>query len=147
MDPHYRLFFKHVWPFCWPWLWWNLVRLTEWRRRTGRNVFVVVDKLGNVYIQYVGDIAGADRPYTYQPPKVRAWERLAPGNPLPEAEPFCMPLSAGNPCRERIIYSGTYSIRTRAPPARLSPANGVSMKSIPITGRPPPRRPHVLVTA
>ena len=116
MDPHYRPFFKHVWAFCWPWLWWNLVRLTEWRRRTGRNVFVVVDKLGNVYIQYIGDVPGAKKTYTYEPPKVRAWERLAPSPHLPDTEPVCICLLADAPCREQIILSDTYCTCARDPP-------------------------------
>ncbi|MAN45225.1 MAG: hypothetical protein GYB49_12090 [Alphaproteobacteria bacterium] len=147
MDPHYRPFFKHVWAFCWPWLWWNLVRLTEWRRRTGRNVFVVVDKLGNVYIQYVGDVAGAKKTYTYEPSKIRAWERLAPGMYLPDAEPVSICELSGKSCRKQIIFSGTYCTCARDPPDCPLLRLRRRRNSILITGRPSPRRPHALVTA
>ena len=79
MDPAYRPFFAHVWAFCWPWLWWNLVRLTAWRRRTRRAVFISVDRYGNIYINYVGDAPKPDSLYTYEPPGRMPWERLAPG--------------------------------------------------------------------
>ena len=55
MDPLYRPFFAHVWAFCWPWLWWNLVRLHAWRQRTGRPAFITVDKYGNITRRLIGD--------------------------------------------------------------------------------------------
>jgi hypothetical protein len=83
MDPAYRPFFAHVWAFCWPWLWWNLVRLTAWRKRTGRRVFVTVDKYGNVAIRYIGDAPTPDNAYTYTPPRVPRWQSPALASDLP----------------------------------------------------------------
>ena len=60
MDPAYRPFFAHVYAVCWPWLWWNLVWFTAWRKRTGRRAFISVDKYGNIYIRYVGDAKEAN---------------------------------------------------------------------------------------
>ena len=78
MDPLYRPYFQHVLPICWPWLWWNLVRLTAWRQRTGRAIFILVDKYGNIYTRFIGDAPKAEGVYEYAPPRVMPWERLAP---------------------------------------------------------------------
>jgi hypothetical protein len=83
MDPAYRPFFAHVWAFCWPWLWWNLVRLKAWRKRTGRCVFVTVDKYGNVVIRYIGDAPRPDNAYTYTPPRVPRWQSPSLASDLP----------------------------------------------------------------
>lgn len=83
MDPAYRPFFAHVWAFCWPWLWWNLARLTAWRKRTRRRVFVSVDKYGNVFIRYIGDAPRPDNAYTYTPPHVPRWQSPSLASDLP----------------------------------------------------------------
>lgn len=83
MDPAYRPFFAHVWAFCWPWLWWNLVRLTAWRKCTGRRVFVSVDKYGNVFIRYIGDAPQPDNAYTYTPPRMPRWQSPSLASDLP----------------------------------------------------------------
>ncbi len=87
MDPHYIPFFRHVYALCWPWLWWNLVRLTAWRLKTGRQVFVQVDRFGNVYVRYIGDAPKPDDLYTYEPPAVPRWETQAARTSLPVCVP------------------------------------------------------------
>jgi len=83
MDPAYRPFFTHVWAFCWPWLWCNLAWLTAWRKRTGRRVFISVDKYGNIYIRIIGDAPKPDGHYHYEPPEVPCWQRPSLATDLP----------------------------------------------------------------
>ena len=85
MDPLYRPFFQHVWPICWPWLWWNLVRLTAWRMRTGRQIFILVDRFGNIYTRFIGDAPKPAGAYSYEAPEVPRWERMGVRPLLPGA--------------------------------------------------------------
>ena len=83
MDPLYRPFFQHVWPICWPWLWWNLVRLTAWRMRTGRQIFILVDRFGNIYTRFIGDAPKPAGSYSYEAPLVPRWEKAGLASDLP----------------------------------------------------------------
>lgn len=84
MHPDLRTFYRHVYPLFWPWLWWNLVRAALWHLRTGQDALLMVDRFGNVRFVHVSDPPKPDGLYTYDPPKVTSWDRLAPGFGLPD---------------------------------------------------------------
>ena len=118
MDPLYRPFFSHVWAICWPILWWNLVRLTAWRKRTGRPVWVTVDKFGNVHVRIIGD-APKRRALPVWAPR---WESSALAGGLPQGVRASLALSGHDRTRPGTIrtLSGhapdPAPARSRAPP-------------------------------
>ena len=83
MHPDLQRFFNHVWPLFWPWLVWNLLRVARWHERTGQDALITVDCFGNVRFAYVADAPPPDSLYTYEAPRVAAWERPALGSDVP----------------------------------------------------------------
>lgn len=119
MDPLYRPFFQHVWAICWPWLWWNLLRLTAWRRRTGRPVWVTVDRFGNVRIRIIGDAPKVSTLPAWQP----RWARPLLASGLPQvaadmARRAGAPAAGLSPDMFRAVSGPSPDIRAavRAPP-------------------------------
>ena len=115
MNPEYRRFFAHVWALCWPWLWWNLRRLERWQAVTKRDLFISVDKFGNVYVRLIGDAPKPDDLYEYETPRLMPWERLEAGAGLPEAT------SQDVPCMGSIsglygVFYGVPATQIRGPP-------------------------------
>jgi len=87
MHPALRPYFDLVWPFFWPWLCWNLLRVAAWHQRTGRDALMAVDRFGNIRIVRLSDAPAADDLYTYEAPLVPRWERPALGSDLPVSVP------------------------------------------------------------
>jgi len=85
MHPYLRRLFQLVWPVYWPWLVWNLLRVARWHLRTGRDELFAVDHFGNVRFAYVADAPPPDTLYTYEAPRVAAWEHPALGSVCPPA--------------------------------------------------------------
>ncbi|WP_321491235.1 hypothetical protein [uncultured Hyphomonas sp.] len=83
MHPDLRRLFQLVWPVFWPWLVWNLVRVARWHLRTGREALFAVDCFGNVRLTYVADAPPPDDLYTYEAPRVAAWDHPALGSDMP----------------------------------------------------------------
>jgi hypothetical protein len=81
--PDLQRFFNHVWPIFWPWLVWNLLRVARWHMRTGRDALMAVDCFGNIELTYVADVPPPDDLYTYEAPRLAAWERPALGSDVP----------------------------------------------------------------
>jgi len=79
-----RPYFDYVIPVFWPWLWWNLIRIALWHKRTGRDALLRLDRFGNIRFVFIEDAPQPDDLYSYEAPKVSSWERLAPGFCLPE---------------------------------------------------------------
>ncbi len=52
LQPH---LYRHVPVLFWPWLWWQLFRLSLWIETTGRDVIYAVDRYGRVHIRHVAD--------------------------------------------------------------------------------------------
>ncbi|KCZ85599.1 hypothetical protein HAD_07940 [Hyphomonas adhaerens MHS-3] len=77
MHPDLQRYFNHVWPFFWPWLVWNLVRVARWHTRTGREALMAVDCFGNIRLVFVADAPPPDDLYTYEAPCIPRWERPA----------------------------------------------------------------------
>ena len=79
MDPRYRPFYQHVWAFCWPILWWNLMRLAAVQRKVKRNIWVTVTRTGQIRVRYI-----ADAPVRRVLPEWSArWERPSLASDLP----------------------------------------------------------------
>lgn len=123
MDPLYKPFFKHVLAICWPWLWWNLVRLTAWRLRTGRDVFVTVDRFGNVRVRYVGDAPKPKDAYAYVRLAIARWARTSAVSDLPET--LVADVACGSSCavmRRCAAYGNTSESACIVPACRDPPA-------------------------
>jgi hypothetical protein len=83
MHPDLQRFFNHVWPIFWPWLVWNLLRVARWHMRTGRDAPMAVDCFGNIELTYVADAPPPDDLYTYEAPRLAAWEHPALRSDVP----------------------------------------------------------------
>jgi hypothetical protein len=83
MHPDLQRFFNHVWPIFWPWLVWNLLRVARWHMRTGRDALMAVDCFGNIELTYVADAPPPDDLYTYEAPRLAAWEHPALRSDVP----------------------------------------------------------------
>ncbi len=83
MHPDLQRYFTHVWPLFWPWLVWNLLRVARWHTRTGRDALMAVDCFGNIRLVFVADAPPPGDLYTYEAPRVAAWERPALGSDVP----------------------------------------------------------------
>ncbi|MEZ5999639.1 hypothetical protein [Hyphomonas sp.] len=83
MHPDLRRLFQLVWPVFWPWLVWNLVRAARWHERTGRDVLFAVDRFGNLRFAFVADAPPPDTLYTYEAPRMAAWDHPALGSDVP----------------------------------------------------------------
>jgi hypothetical protein len=150
MHPALRPYFDLVWPLFWPWLCWNLLRVAAWHQRTGRDALMAVDRFGNIRLVRLSDAPAPDDLYTYESPPVPRWESPALSSDLPVSVP-----AAGyrefiaSLCR---VYTVFYVVRerVRGPPSpgalgsREVEARARAHKTPHPTGRPPPRRPHVL---
>ena len=83
MHPDLQRYFNHVWPLFWPWLVWNLVRVARWHTRTGREALMAVDCFGNIRLVCLADVPPPDDLYTYEAPRVAAWNHPALGSDVP----------------------------------------------------------------
>ncbi|MAU68509.1 hypothetical protein [Hyphomonas sp.] len=83
MHPDLQRYFNHVWPLFWPWLVWNLVRVARWHARTGREALMAVDCFGNIRLVCLADATPPDDLYTYEVPRVAAWNHPALGSDVP----------------------------------------------------------------
>lgn len=83
MHPTLRTYFDFVVPLFWPWLVWNLLRLARWHVRSGREALCKVDRFGNIRIVCISDPPPPDGLYTYDAPRVAAWEHPALGSNVP----------------------------------------------------------------
>ena len=118
MDSAYRPFFAHVYAVCWPWLWWNLVWFTAWRKRTGRRAFISVDKYGNIYIRYIGDAKEANPLPAWRP----RWDDPSLESDLPQGVNPASGMARIYPFLFRAIY-GPFMGQRRAiaAPVRAPP--------------------------
>jgi hypothetical protein len=83
MHPDLQRYFNHVWPLFWPWLVWNLMRVARWHARTGRDALMAVDCFGNIRLVCLADAPPPDDLYTYEAPRVAAWNHPALGSDVP----------------------------------------------------------------
>lgn len=67
--------YAFVHPVCWPWLWFQLLRLQHWIQATSRDVLFRVDRLGNLYVNFISDTPCDPARYTFEPPPVPVWAR------------------------------------------------------------------------
>ncbi len=103
MHPDLRRLFQLVWPVFWPWLVWNLVRVARWHLRTGREALFAVDCFGNVRLTYVADAPPPDDLYTYEAPRVAAWEHPALGSDVPVGVRMSEPEVRYGPAKSVIV--------------------------------------------
>jgi hypothetical protein len=106
MQSGLRPYFDHVIPVFWPWLWWNLIRVALWHKRTGRDALLRLDRFGNIRFVYIQDAPQPDDLYSYEAPKVTSWDRLAPGFGLPD-EPDSL---SGMPGCVRAFYASVRAV-------------------------------------
>jgi len=123
MEPSLKPYFDHVWPVFWPWLVWNLIRFARWHLRTGQDALLAVDCFGNIRITHLCDAPQAEDLYTYEPPKVTSWERLAPGFGMPAETGPNFPSDQSGLLRTLLVHfrasfgpSPDLSPQPRAPP-------------------------------
>ena len=99
MDPRYRPFYQHVWAFCWPILWWNLMRLAAVQRKVKRTIWVTVTRTGQIRVRYI-----ADAPVRRVLPEWSArWERPSLASDLPAC------LAALLPCPSRLAVDASWA--------------------------------------
>ena len=80
MDRHTQLrLYAHVNFLCWPWLWWQLFKLSQWSECSGRSILLSVDYWGNVYCDLIGDDPAQSAPWTPASPLVRPWNPYSGG--------------------------------------------------------------------
>jgi hypothetical protein len=126
MHPDLRRLFQLVWPVFWPWLVWNLVRAARWYQRTGREALFAVDCFGNVRLTYVADAPPPDDLYTYEAPRVAAWEHPALGSDVPVSVRGCVcakfaivrhdPDKSGMVIHSHDIVRHDHGLHVRGPP-------------------------------
>ena len=83
MNPSLRTYFDFVVPLFWPWLVWNLLRLARWHERSGREALCMVDRFGNIRFVRISDPPPPDDLYTYDAPRMAAWDDPALGSDVP----------------------------------------------------------------
>jgi hypothetical protein len=122
MHPDLRRLFQLVWPVFWPWLVWNLVRAARWHLRTGREALFAVDCFGNVRLTYVADVPPPNDLYTYEAPRVAAWEHPSLGSDVPplvrapEAQVRYSPDKSGIVIYRHGIVRHDHGLHVRGPP-------------------------------
>ncbi len=83
MNLSLRTYFDFVVPLFWPWLVWNLLRLAHWHERSGREALCMVDRFGNIRFVRISDPPPPDDLYTYEAPRMAAWDDPALGSDVP----------------------------------------------------------------
>jgi len=150
MHPALRPYFDLVWPVFWPWLCWNLLRVAAWHQRTGRDALMAVDRFGNIRIVRLSDAPAPDDLYTYEAPRVPRWESPTLSSDLPVSVPAAgyREFIASLCCVYTVFYVVRECVRGPPSPGALGSseveARARAHKIPHLTGRQPPRRPHVL---
>ena len=145
MHPDLQRFFNHVWPIFWPWLVWNLLRVARWHMRTGRDALMPVDSFGNIELTYVSDAPPPDTLYTYEAPRLAAWEHPALRSDGPTCVCACSGIVRHDPDKSGLVIHShglvrhDHWLRVRGPPWPSPLPNSVSH-----TGWQPPCRANVL---
>jgi hypothetical protein len=122
MHPDLQRYFNRVWPLFLPWLVWNLVRVARWHAHTRRYALMAVHRFGNIQLTFVADVPPLDDLYTYEVPRLAAWEHPA----LRSDVPACVGVQSdevhNDPDKSGIVMSGhaivrhDHGLHARGPP-------------------------------
>ncbi|WP_156942292.1 hypothetical protein [Hyphomonas adhaerens] len=99
---------------------WNLVRVARWHTRTGREALMAVDCFGNIRLVFVADAPPPDDLYTYEAPRLAAWEHPACRSDVPvcvsETQVRHDPVKSGIVIYSHDIVRYDHGLHVRGPP-------------------------------
>lgn len=122
-DQDLRALHAHVYPWCWPILWWALILLKRWQETHKCDVMIQVSRHGIIYMPLIGDTQSAERPFDFtrdMPDLGPVWDRVS----MPQmCHPFETPgtrsggsMSAQKATAAACLMTLTGSVWPQAPP-------------------------------